>query len=141
MTPSSRTLKPTATGPFPPSVVPVYSANFSHSLSYLLRTSESAVEDLSTQLSSTQTQFEHVSDRVRLKLVEQKEKIAKCYARIGELEEELEVVEMRWEEERGRNRVLEGLLGWERGKGGVIGEALSGDGREEEREEPRRGDE
>lgn len=64
--------------------------------------------------------------------MEQKEKISACYTRIGELEEELLEVEGRWEEERGRNRVLEGLLGWESGKGSRMNGEILGSGEERE---------
>lgn len=98
--------------------LPALSPDPHHSLTHLLRTSESANATLHSELLTTRTYFEDVSERVRLKLLEQKSKLQACYQEMEALGEALEDSERVVEKERARRKIVEELLGWEKGQEG-----------------------
>ena len=79
----------------------------------LLDSAETSNQSLADQLHATQSQFELISERVRVKLLEQKDKLRACYKEIDRLGRELDAVRRKEQDGRGRVRVLEGLLGWD----------------------------
>ncbi|KAM0752760.1 hypothetical protein T439DRAFT_323374 [Meredithblackwellia eburnea MCA 4105] len=79
-------------------------------LSHLLQTTSTSNTDLTLTLSTQQAQIEQVSERVRVKLLEQKGKIERCYTVIKELEDEVKRMKEEVRKERERRIVVEGKL-------------------------------
>lgn len=105
----------------------------SHRLTHLLRTAESANATLHSELITTRSHFEDVSERVRLKLLEQKGKLEACYQEMEALGEALEESERAVEKERARRKIVEELLGWEKEQMGRRGSET-----EERRQDPQK---
>lgn len=79
------------------------------SLAQLLANAEAANASLNTELHTTRSHFEDVSERVRLKLVEQKAKLEACYQEMEALGDALEESEKQVVKERARRKEVEAL--------------------------------